>query len=62
VPLQSGKSKEVISKNISEFHGGETYAKTEKKFGKERANAQAIAVAMSKAKMSLKDKYKNAKG
>lgn len=36
-----------ISEDISEFHQGPTYAKTRARFGKERANKQAIAVAYS---------------
>lgn len=50
MPLKAGKSQKVISGNISEFHGGETYAKTRAKFGKERADSQAVAVAMSNAR------------
>ena len=41
MPL-TGKS---ISSDISEFHSGSTYKRTKKKYGKERANKQAIAVA-----------------
>jgi hypothetical protein len=52
MPLQKGKSKKVISNNIAEFHGGETYKNTEAKFGKKKADKQAVAVAMSKAKKS----------
>ena len=49
MPLKKGKSKKVISKNISEFHGGDTYAKTAKKFGKKKADKQAVAVALNVA-------------
>ena len=49
MPLKSGKSKAVVSSNISEFHKGKTFAKTSKKFGKAKANKQAVTVAMSKA-------------
>ena len=56
MPLKKGKSKKVVSENISEFHGGETYSKTKKKFGKKKADKQAIAVAMSKAGKSRKKK------
>jgi len=50
MPLKSGKSQKTISKNISEFHGGKTYAKTAAKFGKEKADKQAVAVALDKAR------------
>lgn len=47
MPLQKGKSKSTLKSNIREFHKGKTYAKTRKKFGKKRANKQAIAVAFA---------------
>lgn len=50
MPLKAGKSQKVISENISEFHGGKTYNATKAKFGKEKADKQAIAVAMSNAR------------
>lgn len=50
MPLKSGSSPSTISSNIEEFHTGKTYAHTRAKFGKERANKQAIAVAMSEAR------------
>jgi len=52
MPLKPGSSKETISDNISEFHGGNTYAKTKSKFGKAKADKQAVAVAFSKARES----------
>ena len=52
MPLLKGKSQKTISSNISELHGGKTYAKTAKKFGKKKAQKQAIAIAMSQAKKS----------
>jgi len=48
MPLKPGKSKKVVSENISEFHKGKTFAATKEKFGKEKADKQAIAVALSK--------------
>lgn len=50
MPLKPGKSKKVISRNIAEFHGGPTYEHTAAKFGKERANKQAVAVAYANAR------------
>lgn len=54
MPLHKGKSKKVISKNIEELHGGPQYEKTKEKHGKETADKQAVAIAMSKAKKSPK--------
>jgi hypothetical protein len=45
-----GKSRAVVSKNIKEFHGGSVYAHTLRKFGKARANAQAVAASLSNAR------------
>ena len=50
MPLVKGKSKKTISKNISEFHTGKTYAHTASKFGKAKADKQAVAVALNTAR------------
>jgi len=52
MPLKAGTSRPTISSNIEEFHTGKTYAATKAKFGAERANKQAVAVALSKARES----------
>ena len=52
MPLHKGKSKKVVSENISEFHQGGTYAHTAEKFGKERADKQAVAVALNEQRKS----------
>lgn len=52
MPLKNGKGKATINSNISEFHTGKTYAHTAAKYGKKRANAQAVAVALSQARKS----------
>jgi hypothetical protein len=51
MPLLKGKSKKTVSKNIAELHTGQTYANTKKKYGKKRANLQAIAIALHQAGM-----------
>lgn len=45
MPLKKGSS---VSSKIRELHKGKRYAKTAKKFGKKKANKQAIAIALSK--------------
>ena len=52
MPLRKGKSKAVVSENIAEFHGGKTYAHTAEKFGKEKADKQAVAVALNEQRKS----------
>ena len=52
MPLKKGTSKATVSQNIKEFHTGKTFAHTAQKFGKKRANAQAVAVALSEARKS----------
>ncbi len=50
MPLIKSGSKKAISSNIREFHTGKTYARTAAKFGKGKADKQAVAVAMSQAR------------
>ena len=52
MPLKRGASRETVSENISELHGGKTYAHTKKKYGKKRAQKQAIAIALSEQRKS----------
>jgi hypothetical protein len=52
ISLKKGKSQKTISSNIKEFHSGKTYAHTKAKFGKARANKQAVAAALSTARRS----------
>jgi hypothetical protein len=44
------------SQTISEFRHGKTFAKTARKFGKKRAQAQAVAVGMRAARMRRRHK------
>ena len=59
MPLKPGQSKAVVAENIREFHGGPTYENTLKKFGKARADAQAVAVALESARKSRGGKHGN---
>lgn len=52
MPLKRGSSKATVSENISELHSGATYAATKAKFGKKRADDQAVAIALSEARRS----------
>ncbi len=61
MPLKKGKSNKTISKNISEFHKGNTFKKTAAKFGKDRANKQAVAVALNQARKSGTSRAKKKK-
>lgn len=57
MPLKKGTSQKTVSKNISELHGGKTYAKTKKKFGKDKADKQAIAIALEEKRRSAKSGF-----
>lgn len=52
MPLKKGKSQATVSSNIREFHTGKTYAHTRAKFGKARADKQAVAAAMATKRRS----------
>lgn len=53
MPLNPNAS---VGSNIRELHTGKTYAHTSAKFGKARANKQAIAIALSVARKAGKKK------
>lgn len=64
MPLRKGKSKSVVSENIRELHAGNTFARTKRKFGKKKADKQAVAIALSQARRggkrkSVGDSYTN---
>jgi hypothetical protein len=50
--LTSGNSPGVVGSNIRELHTGGTYARTKDKFGAKKANKQAVAIALNKARES----------
>ncbi len=53
MPLHPGTSDTIVSRNIREFHGGPTYRRTARKFGKKRADKQAVAVALAKRRSTI---------
>ncbi len=52
MPIKKGTSQKIISSNISELHSGKTFEKTKAKFGKKKADAQAVAIALDEARKS----------
>jgi hypothetical protein len=52
------KGKKNVGRNIRETHKGKTYAKTKAKFGKKKADKQAIAIGMSEAGVGRKKSKK----
>jgi len=58
MPLKKGTSQDTVSENISELHKGMTYAHTAKKFGKKKANKQAVAIALSQQRDAMKRRGK----
>jgi hypothetical protein len=52
------KGAKNVGHNIREAHKGKTYARTKAKFGKKKADKQAIAIAESEAGTARKKKRK----
>lgn len=50
------KGAKNVGRNIKEVHKGKTYARTKAKFGKAKADKQAIAIGMSEAGVGRKKK------
>lgn len=53
MPLSKGTSREAVSASVREFHRGETYARTAARYGRARADAQAVAAALSARRRAL---------
>lgn len=62
MPLIKSTSKEATRKNFEEFGKGKTYRKTSKKFGKDRANKQRIAVILNNKRKSAGKHKKRSNG
>ena len=52
--IKLGHSPKTVSENIEELHGGPQYARTRRKFGAKKANAQAVAIALDKSRKPAK--------
>ena len=50
MPLLPGKSRSVQEQNFHELRHGKTFAHTQKKFGKRRAEKQMVAIVLSNAR------------
>lgn len=53
MPVERGTSQATVSGNIRELHTGTTYARTKAKFGKRKADKQAVAIALAARRKSL---------
>jgi hypothetical protein len=62
MPLSNKKGKKAVSENIKELHKGKQFGKTSDKFGKDKANKQAVAIALEKAGKSKKHKRTTSDG
>ena len=54
MPLKKGKSRKTVSQNIRELHKGKTYRRTKRKYGKKKADTQAVAIALRTARKRKK--------
>lgn len=52
MPLKQGRTQQVISGNIRELHKGPQFKRTSRKFGKAKADKQAVAIALEQARQS----------
>lgn len=53
MPLKRGSSLAVVGDNIRELHTGPTYAHTADKFGKKKADKQAVAIALDMSRRTI---------
>jgi hypothetical protein len=56
MPLKHSAKKAVVSQNIKEFHTGKTFAATKAKFGKAKADKQAVAAALETQRQARRKK------
>jgi hypothetical protein len=60
MPFKKGTSKATTDKNFDEFRHGKTFAKTERKFGVQKARKQMVAAVLSNKQKSKKTARKRA--
>ena len=56
MPLIKSSSKQATESNFHELRGGKTFAHTEKKFGKKKAEKQMIAIALENKRSAQRKK------
>ena len=54
MPMEKGKGRATIARNIAELHEGRQYRRTARKHGKATAHKQTVAIAMKEAGKSRK--------
>jgi len=52
MPLKHGSNQQAIAANIRELHRGPQFQQTMRKFGKAKADKQAVAIALDQARRS----------
>jgi hypothetical protein len=60
MPMRKSASKAATEKNFDEFRHGRTFAKTERKFGVQKARKQMVAAVLSNKRKSKKTARKRA--
>ena len=56
MPLKRGTSRKTTEENFHELRHGKTFSRTEKRYGKKRAQKQMVAVALNEKRKSGKKK------
>lgn len=62
MPLKKGYSKRTMAANFHELRHGEQYARTRRKFGKETANKQMVAIVLKIARETRRKRNRARRG
>lgn len=58
MPLMAGTSSDIVSSNIDELEHGRVVGRTRRKYGKKRAQKQAVAIELNEKRKSQRKKTK----